>query len=62
VLLGIKEFRWRIAVKATLRGENEMLGIGWLRHHPTHAFDDVSTPVFDRGLVIVILSHILESV
>jgi hypothetical protein len=46
---------------ATLRGENEMLGVGWLPHQPSHAFDDVSTPVFDRALVIVIPSHILES-
>jgi hypothetical protein len=39
-----------------------MLGAGWLPHHPSHAFDDVSTPVFDRPLVIVIPSHILETV
>ena len=59
---GIEAFRGCIAVIATLRGENEMLGVGWLPHQPSHAFDDVSTPVFDRALVIVIPSHILESV
>jgi len=58
----MEAFRWRIAVKATLKGVNEMLGIGWLLHQPSHAFDDVSTPVFDRPLVIVIPSHILETV
>jgi len=61
VHFGIEAFRRRIALKATLRGENEMLGVGWLPHPPSHAFDDVSTPVFDRALVIVIPSHILES-
>jgi hypothetical protein len=39
-----------------------MLGVGWLPHQPSHAFDDVSTPVFDRALVIVIPFHILKSV
>jgi hypothetical protein len=39
-----------------------MLGVGWLPHQPSHAFDDVTTPVFDRALVIVITSHILDSV
>jgi len=51
-----------MAVEATLRGKDEMLGVGWLPHLPSHAFDDVSTPVFDMALVIVIPSHILESV
>jgi len=51
-----------MAVKATLRGVNMMLGVRWLQHQPSHAFDDVSTPVFDRVLVIVIPSDILESV
>jgi hypothetical protein len=55
-------FRWHIAVKATLRGVNEMLRKGWLPHQPPHTIDDVSTPVFDRALVIVIPCHILESV
>jgi len=39
-----------------------MLGIGWLPHQSSHPFDDVSTPVFDRALLIVFPSHILESV
>jgi len=62
VHFGIKAFRWTIAVKATLRGVNMMLGVRWLPHQPSHAFDHVSTPVFDKVLVIVILSHIVESV
>jgi len=62
VHFGIEEFRRRIAVEATLRGITMMLGICWLPHPPSHAFDDVSTPVFDRALVIVIPFHILESV
>jgi len=62
VHFGIEAFRWRIAVKATLRGVNKMLGVCWLPHQLSLAFDDVSTPVFDRVLVIVIPSHILESV
>jgi hypothetical protein len=61
VHFGIEAFRGRITVNSTLRGDNEMLGVGWLPHQPSHAFDDVSTPVFDRALVIVIPSHILES-
>jgi hypothetical protein len=51
-----------LAVKALLRGENDMLGVGWLLHQPSHAFDDVSAAVFDRALVMVIPFHILESV
>ena len=39
-----------------------MLGVGWLPHQPSHACDDVSTPVYDMALVIVIPSHILQSV
>jgi len=62
VHFSLEAFRWHIAVKATLRGVNMMLGIHWLPHQPSHAFDDVSTPVFDRALVIVIPFHILESV
>jgi len=62
VHFSIEAFRWYIAVKATLRGVNEMLGVGWLPHQPSHGFDDVSTPVLDRPLVIVIPSHILEGV
>ena len=59
---GIEEFRWHIAVEATLRGVDEMLSIGRLPHQASHAFDDVSTAVFHRVLVIVIPSHMLESV
>ena len=62
VYFGIEAFWWRIAVKAMLRGVNEMLGVRWLLHQPSHAFDDISTPVFDRALVIVIPFHILDSV
>jgi len=62
VPISIEAFRWRIAVKATLRGVNEMLGVGWLPHQPSHAFDDISTPVSDRPLVNVIPPRILESV
>jgi hypothetical protein len=40
---------------------NELLGIGWLPYQPSHSFDNISTPLFDRVLVIVIPSHILES-
>jgi hypothetical protein len=52
----------RIAIKATLSGITMMLRVGWLPHQPSHDFDDVSTAGFDRGLVIVIPSHILEGV
>jgi len=62
VHFGIKAFRRRTAVQPTLRGENEMLGVRWLPHQPSHAFDDVSTRVLDGALVIVIPFHILESV
>jgi hypothetical protein len=51
-----------IAVQATLRGVNEMFCVGWLQHQPSYGFDDVWTPLIDRVLVIVIPSHILESV
>jgi hypothetical protein len=61
VHFGIEVFRGRIAAIATLRGKNQMLSVGWLQHQPSHAFDDISTLVFDRALVIVIPSHILES-
>ena len=59
---GIEACRGRIAVNAMLRGDNEMFSVGWLPHQPSHAFDDVSAPVFDRALVIVIPSLIIESV
>jgi hypothetical protein len=62
VHFGIEVFRGRIADIETLRGENMMLVVAWLPHEPSHAFDDISTPVIDRALVIVIPSHIVESV
>jgi hypothetical protein len=62
VHFGIQAFRWGITVKTTLMGVNKMLGVRWLPHQPSHAFDNVSTPVFDRALVIVIPFHNLESV
>jgi hypothetical protein len=39
-----------------------MLGVGCLPHQPSHAFDDMSTPEFDRVSVVVISSDILRSV
>jgi len=48
VHFSIEAFRWRIAVDATLRGVKEMLGVSWLPHELSDAFDDVWTPVFDR--------------
>jgi hypothetical protein len=62
VHFGIEAFWEAIAVKAPLRGENDILGIGWLPHQPSHGFPDVSTPAFDQTLLIVTPSHILESV
>jgi hypothetical protein len=59
---GLDLFWGRISVKATLRGENEMLRVSGLQHQPSHAIDDVSTPVFDSALVTVVPSHILKSV
>jgi hypothetical protein len=61
VHFNIEAFRCGLTAKAMLRGVNEMLGVGWLPHHLCHALDDVSTAVFDRQLVIVLPSHILES-
>jgi len=51
-----------MTVQGQGRGENEMLGVGCLPHQPCHAFDDISTPVFARAVVVVIPSHILDSV
>jgi hypothetical protein len=62
VHFNIEAFRWCIAVKATLRGVYEMLGVGWLPHQPFYSFDDFSTQVFNRPLVNVTPSHILETV
>jgi hypothetical protein len=39
-----------------------MFGVRWMLHQPSHALGDVATPVFNRALVIVIPSHIVESV
>jgi len=61
VYFGIVAIQWRIAVKATLRGVNEILVVGWLMHQPSPAFDDVSTPVFDLALATVIPSNSLKS-
>jgi hypothetical protein len=58
----IQAFRWSIAVESTQRSINDILGLAWLPHQPSNAFEDVSTPVFDWAGVIVIPSHILESV
>ena len=62
VHFGKEVFWWRIAVEATLRGIDDMVSIAWLPHQPFHAFHDVSIPVFYSELVIVIPSHILQSV
>ena len=59
---GMKVSQGHIADKAPLRGVNRILGVGWPLHQPSHAFDDISTPVFDQVLVIVVPSHILKSV
>ena len=62
VQYGIEAFWWRIAIKATGRGVNSMLGVSSLPHQPSHALDDGLTPVVHMALVIVIPSHILGSV
>jgi hypothetical protein len=62
VHFGTEAFRGRIAGKAMLRRENELLGVGCLPHQPSHACDNVWTTVFERALVIAIPSHILGSV
>jgi hypothetical protein len=62
VHFGIEVLRVRIAVNVPLRGENQMLRVSWLLHQPSHAFDNVSTAVFDRALVIAISSHNFNSV
>jgi len=53
---GIEVFQWQIAGTAMLSGVNEIVSVGWLPHQPSHAFDEVSTPVLDKALVIVIPS------
>jgi len=62
VHISMELFLWLITVNATLRGINEMLSVGWVLHQLSHTFDDILTPVFDRALLIVNPSHILESV
>jgi len=62
VHFGIEAFRGCIAVKSTLKGENEMLNLGWLPYQPFHAFDDIPTPVLNRSLAIVIPSQMFQSV
>jgi hypothetical protein len=62
VHFGIEAFQGHIAIQLTLRGENELRGIGWQPHQPSDGFEVVSTPEFDMALVIVVQSHILESV
>jgi hypothetical protein len=57
----IEELLWRISVNATLRGVNEWFSICWLEHQPSHGLDDVSTAACERPIVIVIPSHLLES-
>jgi hypothetical protein len=39
-----------------------MYCLGWQPHQPSHVFDNVMTVVVDKALVVVIPSHILESV
>ena len=58
--VGIEAFRWCTTFTSMLRGVYEMLGVSWLPHQLSHAFEDVSTPVFDKAFVIVIASHILD--
>jgi len=59
---GIDVCQWSIAVTATLRGVNAVFSVGWVSHQPSHAFHDVSSPLFDSTLVIVIPFHILQRV
>jgi hypothetical protein len=58
----IEVFSWRIAVNVTLRGNNEMLRVGYFPDPPAHEFHDVSTPACDSVVVMVIPSRILDSV
>jgi len=62
VHFGIEALCCHVAVKTMLSGVYEMLFVGWLPHQPSHAFDDISTPVYDRAMVIVNPSHMFESV
>jgi hypothetical protein len=60
--IGMQAFWWQMAVKWTLRGVKTIFCIRWLMPEQSHAFDDIWTPVFDRVLVIVIPSYILDFV
>jgi hypothetical protein len=60
--ISIVAFRWCVGVKAMLTGANEMLSVGSLQHQQSDATNNVSTPAFDRALLIVIPSNILKSV
>ena len=60
--IGLDALLWCIDVKSMLRGVHELLGVGCPPLEPSHALDDVSDQAFDRALVIVIPSHIIESV
>jgi hypothetical protein len=62
VYFGIEAYQWRFTVKSTPRGVNEILAIGCLLHQSSHGFENVCAPVFDGALLIVIASHILDSV
>jgi len=62
VHFSIEAFRGPVVVKATLSGVNMMLHVRWLLPQPYDVFLVVSTPVFDRELVIIIPFHILGSV
>jgi hypothetical protein len=58
----IEALRCCMTVKEMLRAIHQMLCVRWLPHQPSHTFDDVFTPEFDRELEIVIPFHIHESV
>jgi len=45
-----------------LSSVNDIPSVVCMTHQPSHAFDDVWTLIFDRMLVIIIPSHIIESV
>jgi hypothetical protein len=62
VHFSIEVFWWHVAAEVLTSGINWMLRVGWLPQQPSQAIDDIWTPVFDKALVIVMLSHILECV
>jgi hypothetical protein len=61
VHFGVVAFPGHIAVKAILRGKNELLGIGWLPLQPSCMVDNVFTAIFDWAVVILVPSHMLKS-